>query len=117
MVQIQRSGQSGGTIDSVTFPPHFMVHVPPVQHRSGTNDCATFAIAFAVLGSFNTVKLHDQSQMRQYLLSYLSKGEMFRITVTPGLVCAHGTTILTNREPSELVEECIFMPSRLGHGL
>ena len=24
------------------------------------------------------------------------------------LVCAHGTTILTNREPSELVEECIL---------
>ena len=23
-------------------------------------------------------------------------------------VCAHGTTILTNREPSELVGECIF---------
>ena len=24
------------------------------------------------------------------------------------LVCAHGTTILTNREPSELVAECMF---------
>ena len=33
------------------------------------------------------------------------------------LVCAHGTAILTNREPCELVAECIFMPSRLGHGL
>ena len=33
------------------------------------------------------------------------------------LVCAHGTIILTNREPSELVEERIFVPSRLGHGL
>ena len=29
--------------------------------------------------------------------------------LVPGnLVCAHGTTILTNREPSELVEERIF---------
>ena len=32
------------------------------------------------------------------------------------LVCAHSTTILTNHESSELVGECIFMPSRLGHG-
>ena len=29
--------------------------------------------------------------------------------IGPGnLVCAHGTTILTNYEPSKLVEECIF---------
>ena len=33
------------------------------------------------------------------------------------VVYAHGTTILTNRGPSELVEEHIFMPTRLGHGL
>ena len=33
-------------------------------------------------------------------------------------VCAHGTTILTNREPSKLIgESAYFMPSRLGHGL
>ena len=32
-------------------------------------------------------------------------------------VCAHGTAILTDHGPSELVAERIFMPSRLGYGL
>ena len=35
--------------------------------------------------------------------------ECVSMALGPGnLVCAHGTTILTNREPSELVEECVF---------
>ena len=40
--------------------------------------------------------------------------------IGPGnLVCAHGTTILTNCEPSKLVGECIFyaLQARLGHRL
>ena len=57
--QIRRSRQSRGTVDSV--PPHLMVHVPPVQHRSGMNDCATFAIAFAVFGSLTKAKYEATS--------------------------------------------------------
>ena len=57
--------------DGEDVDPHLVVHVPPVQQQSGTNDCGVYAIAFAVhaaLGDNLKDIEFDQPKLRARLL-------------------------------------------------